>query len=332
MSKLFDKFSDRSQEFVTKFDNELKRYDCLMEGRTWSNTACSGAYAEPTADKKAQAKIVRDAVLYQLTYVTDQNYSDFENDLYAKRATGSFLADFVETGANLAGNISNGIRAKNIIFASIAAFRTNRKSYNLNYFQEQTTNLLVLKMQTSRNRVLKEIVVQRARSVEDYPMEAALGDAIRYFFAGTLPKAFQELQQDTSVQAKQAEQELLRFKGIPIEKPMTVEQSASAVNANDVLIELATMVGTGSTADKSLALGKLQKILEDIKADAALLSSIRDSSTLATHLSAMESHKADGPTLANDINELKRAMDNTPMRDIAAKVNAIIIKNAKTSK
>lgn len=321
---VFGKITDRQDDFLIKFDNELARYDCLLEGRTWTQTTtvtqasgksrtksastsnCSGEFKMPTADQQAQARIVRNDVANQLIRFTDYNYFQFETDLYIKRATGSVLADITDTGANFAATITNGARAKTIINAAIIAFRGGRKSVSLHYFREQTGEILITKMQTSRNRVLKELIVQlRDKNVDEYPLDAALGDVIRYFYAGTLPRALQELQQDTSVAAQLARQEILILKDVPIGTPATKAQRDLAVNARDVLKKLLNGLTSSSTSVKTESLGKLQKIAEKIRGDQTIVAEMNRNATLKDLLGKLQTDAGDGAKLAQHIQDIR---------------------------
>ena len=74
---------------------------------------------EPTDQQKALARKIRNNLIFKLIRFTDDQYFQFENDLYIGRASTSVLADIIDFGANFAATISNGERAKTIINASL---------------------------------------------------------------------------------------------------------------------------------------------------------------------------------------------------------------------
>ena len=321
----FKRITDGQGDFLKKFDNELTRYDCLMQGRKWveamntfqdsgksrnrstsTSSSCAGDFAVPTSDQKSQARILRNDIANQLIRFTDYNYFQFENDLYVRRASGSVLADLVDTGANFAATITNGERAKTIINAAIIAFRGSRKSVSLNFFREQTGEILITKMQTSRNRVLKELIVQlRDKDVDQYPLDAALGDVIRYFYAGTLPRALQELQQDTSVAAQQAQQDILILKDVPIGTVATQTQRDLAVLARSTLKKLSDSLNNSSLSVRTASLATLQSIAEKIKADTTITDEMNKDAILKTLLSKLTTDINDGVKLAQDIQDIR---------------------------
>ena len=210
---------------IAQLDIDTAKYECAVNGETFIEKELSYKTCGTNAQNSGKARQLRDEVIYRLIRITDYNYFQFENDLYVKRASGSVLADIIDTGANLAATISNGERAKTIINASIIAFRGGRKSVSIHYFQEQTADALISSMQTSRNRVLAEMITQmRDKDVDAYSLDAALGDVIRYFFAGTLPRALQELKQNANKNAQIAKDKVLELKGINLDADATVEK------------------------------------------------------------------------------------------------------------
>ncbi len=211
---------------MAQLDKDTANYECAANnGQIFDEKSLSYKPCGANTEKSANPRQIRNQVIYRLLRITDYNYFQFENDLYVKRASGSVLADVIDTGANLAATISNGERAKTIINASIIAFRGGRKSASIHYFQEQTADVLITKMQTARNRVLAEMLIQmRDNDIDNYPLDAALGDVIKYFYAGTLPRALQELKQDASVAAQIAKNDVLKIEGIDVNSIPTIEQ------------------------------------------------------------------------------------------------------------
>lgn len=288
----------------------------------------NGGNGQPTAQQKILARTVRNDLTYQLIRFTDYQYFQFENDLYVKRASGSFLSDVLDFGGNLAGTITNGERAKTIINASLIAFRGGRKSGSINYFQEQTADVLITKMQTSRNRVLKEILTQtNDKDVDDYPLEASLGDAIKYFYAGTLPRALQELKKDVSLAAQVAEDEILELKDIEVTTPATQAKRDVSVRAFRFLNSLAKTIASDSASEgeKTAALGNLQKISELIRKDQKITDVLNEDADLKKLLEDLETISADGILLANTLLDLRSGRDDKPAEATLRAIDTIII-------
>lgn len=183
-----------AQYEVNRFDQDLTAYD-----------------AASTEQKRG----IRDRMIFRLKRNIDANYHEFENQLFTGRARGNVLGDITELGAAAAINITNGERAKNIISVLLAGFKGSRKSVDENFFRERTTAVVISQMQASRARIETLILRSiREQDAGDYSLDAALGDLINYFYAGTLQKGLQDLAQQTGQTAltekRNAEREKLR--------------------------------------------------------------------------------------------------------------------------
>lgn len=294
---------------VAQLDNNLASYGCAVNG-------CPQG-GQIDLDK---ARRIRDATIHSLIRVTDYNYFQFENDLYIKRASSSFLADAIDMSANLAATITNGERAKTIINASLIAFRGGRKSASIHYFQEQTADVLIAKMQTSRNRVLADVLTQlRDKGVESYPLESALGDIIKYFYAGTLPRALQELKIDTGLDAQKAQDEVRRVSGLPERGLAPRESRDNARLANENLKKLS--VALDKPEEKDTALKQLQAIVKELEMNADLKTALMAKS--------IGEATTDGKKIIRAIRDIRSDQDDKDHEVIVEAINNIIVKLGK---
>lgn len=170
---------------ISKFDIDLAAYDSAV-----------------AANQPEQARRLRDRTINRLKSNIDANYHEFENQLFTGRATTNVLADITELGAAAAINITNGERAKDIISVLLTGFKGGRKSIDENFFKERTTAAIISQMQASRAHIEAEILKNlREQEVKEYSLDAALGDLINYFYAGTLQKGLQDLAQQAGQSA-----------------------------------------------------------------------------------------------------------------------------------
>jgi hypothetical protein len=170
---------------ISKFDTDLAAYDSAVG-----------------ANQPEQARRFRDRTINRLKANIDANYHEFENQLFTGRATTNVLADIVELGAAAAINITNGERAKDIIAVLLTGFKGGRKSIDENFFKERTTAAIISQMQASRAHIEAEMLKNlREQEVKEYSLDAALGDLINYFYAGTLQKGLQDLAQQAGKSA-----------------------------------------------------------------------------------------------------------------------------------
>jgi hypothetical protein len=169
---------------LDRFDKDAGLYDAAVGGRQFD-----------------EAQRLRDRIVDRLKGNIDANYHEFENQLFTGRARDNFLLDVVDLGAGVATTISNGERAKTIIAAALTGFKGGRKSYDENWFRERTVAVIISQMQASRAHVETEMLKNMQENVNIYSLDAALGDLINYFYAGTLQKGLQELAQQTGQSA-----------------------------------------------------------------------------------------------------------------------------------
>jgi hypothetical protein len=180
--------SDRIRDYaVNKFQEDYDAYERAVR-----------------EDKPEVAKALRDGLIFKLKRNIDANYADFENNLFLGKASSNVLFDITEFGAVLAGTITNGERAKTIISSALSAFKGGRKSIDINFFREKTTESLISTMRASRSGFEEKINIGLRNTVSNYTLEEALGDLIDYFYAGSLSNALVELSKQASEKATDA--------------------------------------------------------------------------------------------------------------------------------
>lgn len=252
--------------YTSEFRSDQLRYDCYVRGYDFSGSGDSITCVTGVAPDKPKfaddARRVRDAVTSRFLRVIDSNFEQFANDLQNRRATSNFLGDITELGLGAATGISNGERVLQILGVAMTAFRGGRKSIDQSFYERQSTPILITKMDTSRDRVMSAILQKREKfGADKYSLEDSLGDVIKYFWAGTLTRAFVELAKDSSLQAKTAEDQLLIVQGVEINPiPSLVKQRASA-NLFDQRVILAKQFRDAESllvaADKAAAIAKI---------------------------------------------------------------------------
>ena len=74
-----------------------------------------------------------------------------------------------------ATGITNGERVKTILAIALTAFKGGRKSIDMNFFRERSTELIAQKMRDSRSQVLQGIYKGLALPVDRYPLGGGPG-------------------------------------------------------------------------------------------------------------------------------------------------------------
>jgi hypothetical protein len=160
----------------------------------------------------ATAKLRRNELIEKALPYIDEAYMDFITALQSGRDRDNFLLDVVELGTTGAVGITKGQRPLQILGVALTAFRGGRRSADLNFYKEQTTPVLINKMDGNRAIVRAAIFQNEAKDVDSYPIGRAIGDIVDYYNAGTLVRAFTELQKDTAEQTKISERALAEAK------------------------------------------------------------------------------------------------------------------------
>lgn len=321
--------------FTTEFRKDELRYECYVRGyeyneetllanverdklskprggRTDTEEEKTAVCRKDTVDKSkyaTDAKRIRDNVVSRFIRVIDSNYEQFINDLQNHRSTTNFLGDVTELGLGTAVGVTNGERVLQILGVALTAFRGGRKSVDQNFYERQSTPILITKMDTSRDRIMSAILIKRERfGVDKYSLEDALGDVIKYFWAGTLTRAFVELSKDSSIQAKEAEKELSIIEGIPINLIPSIQrqQFSNDIFAQRESLEKQFLAAEKllSGTDKEVAIQKItakyEMIWTDIEATdefKAIVTELKSVSVFSTTISKIN-NAANPPTKA----------------------------------
>ena len=294
------------------------QYWCYRFGFNYvggSSNPCSGT----VADGPAKAKALRNEFLETTIPFIDDAYVNYISDLQRGRDRENFVADLVELGTSAAIGFTNGERALKIMGIALTAFRGGRRSADLNFYKEQTTPILISKMDGNRANVRATILERERKEVDDYPIGAAISDIVDYYNAGTLVRAFTELAKDTAADARASEDNVKHLKGVAISRVATATEVADVKAALAVLRTLASSLASTDNAEKAAALEKLQAIVKALEAetDIAPLLKVAD----------ISSEDDNGTKLLNGLKSVKRKLPNdSPLQD---KINKAIVANGR---
>src|SRR5215213_31158 len=172
-------------------------------------------YINNVTSNPKEAKRVRNDMIDKALAVIDSNYNDYISRLQTRRSTTDFLADVIELGTGAAAGIAKGERPNQILGIALTAFRGGRRSAELNFYKEQTTPILITKMDDNRSKVQAAILSHQSKEVGEYSMNAAIRDIVAYYNAGTLARAFTELSKATSDSARVSEEAVRVLRGDP---------------------------------------------------------------------------------------------------------------------
>jgi hypothetical protein len=243
--------------------------DKLIERETGKLTALADAYDNAVlagdAANLGKAQLYRNELVHIGLVLIDDNYNQFENNLFVGRAKTNVAGDITELGVAAATGITNGERVKTILAVALTAFKGGRKSIDMNFFRERTTEVIAQKMRGSRSKVLQGIYQGLALPVDRYPLGAALDDLIIYLYAGSLNSAMLELAQDAGEDAKKAKSRAATLKLSPF------VTEAEAVDFNKIR-QAATAIKVKLLGKQTEAQGRteLESVLKQLYTGAEL--------------------------------------------------------------
>jgi hypothetical protein len=168
---------------------------------TDAQTRYNAALVAHPDDANELAKRIRNEAIDDALAVIDSNYQDYISSIERKRSTTDFLLDVIELGTGAATGIAKGERPNQILGIALTAFRGGRTSSELNFYKQQTTPILINKMDDNRSMVLETIIPKESSPVSEYSLKAAIRDIVEYYNGGTLVRAFTELSKTTGAQA-----------------------------------------------------------------------------------------------------------------------------------
>jgi hypothetical protein len=272
-----------------------------------------------TPNSLAQAKVIRNELIENVLPYVDQAYIDFITDIQAGRDRANFVADLIELGTSAAVGITNGERPLQILGIALTAFRGGRRSADLNFYKEQTTPVLITKMDGNRAKVRATILNREKDDVATYPIGAAISDIVDYYNAGTLVRAFTELQKDTATQTRQAENKVLELKGVTIAPEVSQEIRDTTVDAGKVLRNL--RLDLTDTAKQAAAAARLRDIVTALEEDPAITTRLRDE--------GLAQDETDGTKLSNALTSLRRKLTIENNQDMLNKINRAILQEGQ---
>lgn len=220
------------------------------------------------ANDTLRARRVRNELIEDALPYIDGAYIDFITDLQAGRDRNNFMLDLIELGTAASVGITKGERSLQIIGVALTAFRGGRRSLDANFYKDTSTPILISKMDGNRAKVRTTILTREKASPDDYPLGAALADIVDYYNAGTLVRAFTQLQQDTAVLTQQSEQDVLLLKGVPLTPEITKENHNLRTGAQDNIQRLFRELADPARVDGATTI--LQGIVEGLEQDSEI--------------------------------------------------------------
>ncbi|HEX8177713.1 MAG TPA: hypothetical protein VF543_21670 [Pyrinomonadaceae bacterium] len=279
--------------------------------------AAQGRYEQNVKANPDEAKRIRNDALEDAVAVINSNYTEYITRLNTRRSTADFIADVIELGTSATTGIVKGERPNQILGIALTAFRGGRRSSELNFYKEQTVPLLITKMDDNRAQIYALILTKKGEPVTNYSMKEAIKDIVDYYNAGTLIRAFTQLQKDVGAQAQKSENRVLALQGFEVTPEATVETRDLSVGARRILERLRNDLK--DPAKSAAAVTTLQSIVAALEAD--------DDAKKALEDAGVSSSDTDGVKLRNALVVIRRKAAKENNAGLLDKINQAIVDN-----
>lgn len=172
----------------------LDTYDALPEGTP----------AEQAAKTEA-----RNRILNGFIWVIDKNYDKFEVNFYSNRAGADIATDVIGIALGSSTIFTASAHAKTILAMAAAAVVGGKASIDSHWYNDQTRDAIVNEMRALRISQLSDIERNMTQPVNAYSLDQGILDIQRYYQAGSVVSALQQIVETASRDAREAK--VMRF-------------------------------------------------------------------------------------------------------------------------
>jgi len=161
-----------------------------------------------TVGSEGERREIRGTAVSQRMRFVDAHYALLEDELRRTRSTLDFTSDITIISLNAVGALIGPASTKAILHAISGGLVGARASAEKNFFFDQSTQVIIPKMQALRAAKRAQIEMQLDLNTTTYPLAKALGDVDQYFRAGSVTMALIALTNDAGAAVKQSEAEV----------------------------------------------------------------------------------------------------------------------------
>jgi hypothetical protein len=140
------------------------------------------------------AKQARNDIAYGLMGQIEVVYGAYYNHLFVFQSSVAIGSDALTLGLSAASSIATHAATKTLFSALGTGISGIGLSTQKNLFSQQAFPIIGLAMETRRDGLRTQIILNLANDVTTYPLNAVKRDLIAYLNAGTLPGGLQEIQ------------------------------------------------------------------------------------------------------------------------------------------
>jgi hypothetical protein len=190
--------------------NPMQKFNPLAPDSPLASTVVAGwekQFSQPDflQDDRWHTQEGRNEIIYRLIFIADYRFFRFEGDLMAGRAAGDTVIDMAVLGLSAAGALTTPGQVTQILAAISGGLIGSRAAIQKNFFQNQTTTVLLDRMRALRQERFNAIVANLQLPYKQYPVELAIVDVFDYYNRGTMLGALQDISKNTAIKQIEAE-------------------------------------------------------------------------------------------------------------------------------
>ena len=234
----------------------------------------AGQLISGTRDE-AKAKIFRNKIIHELLVIDDDFFILWSQRLHGTNAIGSSLTDFSAALLGAFAAASGASSAKSLGLA-VTGIMSGRMAIKEHIFLKEQASALISTMEEDRARISTQIDQYLKKDINEYPLEYALRDVLRYYQAGTLASASMSLANSAGERAREAEAINEFQKGDRLESRAYLEKVldpqkkmvlklAPTVSAEQGAANRAKAVALESVDDLEIAINKLMALIPSME-------------------------------------------------------------------
>lgn len=319
-------FSGDELKLVNNLNEYLKEqqyhYYCVKNGFTytpnlsssssssdlvWTGKCTSGSTGGKVPSSEDNAKTVRNELIERGLLAIDSTYANYISALYLGRSSANFIIDTLILATSGAISLLEGSsRTQQILGVTISTTQGIRSSFDTDFFDKQTTFILVNVMETNRKIQYEKILENKRKTTDEYSLIQAMRDLVIYYNAGTPLYSLNSLSQKTAAEAYNSTSNDFA----------SAEASRNSIYADQRLMILQAQIKVDDLSVQK----KLSSIINELSRDDSLAAIIKDEIRLNSKNSA-------NPTSEELIKILQDIKKSTISQDLLNKINRIVINN-----
>ena len=157
--------------------------------------------------RKKETTGCRNRVVQLLIAYVDQGFLTFKARLQGEDRERKLWSGWASLGLSTATSVVTGVRSKENLGTASTLLQGGEPILDEHVLQGQAIHAIVRQMDSERAIVRGQIFSRLWENTKQYPLSAALSDATRYYYAGSLPMALSRIRGVAEEGARKSEEQ-----------------------------------------------------------------------------------------------------------------------------